>query len=55
MIEPFLEGLTLSQAITDKRLFIIDLDILEGISLVDGFVVSSQKSAPWLYLLLQTP
>ncbi|XP_056021366.1 polyunsaturated fatty acid 5-lipoxygenase-like [Ostrea edulis] len=38
MIKPFLEGLTLSQAINDKRLFIIDLNILEGISVVDGYV-----------------
>ncbi|XP_062589056.1 polyunsaturated fatty acid 5-lipoxygenase-like [Saccostrea cucullata] len=38
MIKPFLDGLTLSQAISDKRLFIIDLEILDGISLVDGYV-----------------
>lgn len=39
-MKPFLEGLTISQAITDKRLFIIDLDILEGLSLVEGYIVS---------------
>ncbi|XP_056021362.1 allene oxide synthase-lipoxygenase protein-like [Ostrea edulis] len=38
MIKPFLEGLTISQAIADKRLFIIDLDILEGLSLVEGYI-----------------
>ncbi|XP_023930539.1 allene oxide synthase-lipoxygenase protein-like [Lingula anatina] len=31
MVEPFLEGLTLKQALDAKRLFIIDLKILEGI------------------------
>ncbi|XP_062567276.1 polyunsaturated fatty acid 5-lipoxygenase-like, partial [Saccostrea cucullata] len=38
MIKPFLDGLTLSQAITDKRLFITDLEILDGISLVDDYI-----------------
>ncbi|XP_061173092.1 polyunsaturated fatty acid 5-lipoxygenase-like [Saccostrea echinata] len=38
MIKPLLEGLTLSQAIIDKRLFIIDLEILDGISLVEGYI-----------------
>ena len=30
MVKPFLEGKTIAQAMADKRLFIIDLAILEG-------------------------
>ncbi|XP_061183313.1 polyunsaturated fatty acid 5-lipoxygenase-like [Saccostrea echinata] len=36
MIKPFLEGLTISQAIRDKRLFITDLEVMNGISLKEG-------------------
>ncbi|XP_061182688.1 polyunsaturated fatty acid 5-lipoxygenase-like [Saccostrea echinata] len=38
MIKPFLEGLTIFQAIRDKRLFITDLEILNGISVIEGYV-----------------
>nr|XP_011425972.2 allene oxide synthase-lipoxygenase protein isoform X1 [Crassostrea gigas]XP_019922364.2 allene oxide synthase-lipoxygenase protein isoform X1 [Crassostrea gigas] len=37
-LKPFLEGMTISEAISKKRLFIIDLEILEGITCVEGHV-----------------
>lgn len=39
-LKPFLEGMTISEAISKKRLFIIDLETLEGITCVEGHVVS---------------
>lgn len=39
-LNPFLEGMTISEAISKKRLFIIDLEILEGITCVEGHIVS---------------
>ena len=44
MIKPFLEGLTLSQVIVNRRLFIVDLEILDGIHTADGFIVSLSRS-----------
>ncbi|XP_078313312.1 allene oxide synthase-lipoxygenase protein-like [Crassostrea virginica] len=38
MIKPFLEGLTMSQVIVNRRLFIVDLEILDGIHTADGFI-----------------
>lgn len=43
-LKPFLEGMTISEAISKKRLFIIDLEILEGITCVEGHVVSRNES-----------
>lgn len=40
LLKPFLEGMTILEAISKKRLFIIDLEILEGITCVEGYVVS---------------
>lgn len=40
MLEPLLEGLTIQQAIEQKRLFICDLKILEGLYVRPDFVVS---------------
>lgn len=42
-LKPFLEGMTISEAISKKRLFIIDLEILEGITCVEGHVVSRNE------------
>uniref|UniRef100_A0A1W7RAZ7 Arachidonate 15-lipoxygenase B n=1 Tax=Hadrurus spadix TaxID=141984 RepID=A0A1W7RAZ7_9SCOR len=39
MVEPFLEGRTLEKAIEDKKIFIIDLAILEGITTRDNKVL----------------
>ena len=44
MVKPFLEDLTLEEAIEKKRVFIIDLAILEGISTRDNLQVSSIMS-----------
>ena len=44
MVKPFLEGLTLSEAIDKRRLFIIDLEILEGINSLEGYIVSLSLS-----------
>ena len=41
MLEPLLQGLTIQQAIDQKRLFITDLKILEGLPTREGFVVSN--------------
>ncbi len=38
-IKENLEGLTLSEAMSKKRLFIVDLEILDGITCVDGYIV----------------
>lgn len=40
MIAPFLEGFTLSEAIANNRVFITDLEILEGIDCQKGLHVS---------------
>lgn len=40
MIAPFLEGLTISEAMKNNRLFITDLEIFEGIKCQEGYVVS---------------
>lgn len=40
MVEPFLEDLTLEEALEKKRIFIVDLKILEGISTREGLQVS---------------
>lgn len=40
MVETFLEDLTLQEALIKKRIFIVDLAILEGISTKEGTVVS---------------
>lgn len=40
MIAPFLEGLTISEAMKNNRLFITDLEIFEGIACKEGYVVS---------------
>lgn len=42
-LKPFLEGMTISEAISKKRLFIIDLETLEGITCVEGHVVSQNE------------
>lgn len=42
-LKPFLEGMTISEAISKKRLFIIDLEVLEGITCVEGHVVSQNE------------
>ena len=36
MLEPFLQGMTLQNAIEAKRLFMTDLEILEGIKCKNG-------------------
>lgn len=38
-IAPFLEGLTVSEAISEKRLFLIDLEILDGVTCFKEYVV----------------
>lgn len=38
-IKECLEGLTLSEAMSKKRLFIVDLEILDGITCVEGYIV----------------
>lgn len=38
MIAPFLEGLTISEAMKNNRLFITDLEIFEGIACKEGYV-----------------
>lgn len=40
MVKPFLEDFTLEEAIEKKRIFIIDLAILEGISTRENLQVS---------------
>lgn len=37
-IKECLEGLTLSEAMSKKRLFIVDLEILDGITCVEGYI-----------------
>lgn len=39
LLKPFLEGLTIEEAISKKRLFICDLEILEGLPVRDDFVL----------------
>ncbi|XP_055893478.1 polyunsaturated fatty acid 5-lipoxygenase-like isoform X2 [Biomphalaria glabrata] len=39
LLQPLLEGYTIAEAIADKKLFICDLKVLEGISNRDGFVL----------------
>lgn len=41
MVEPFLEGLTLADAMTNKRIFIVDYDLLEDCPVKEGHVVCS--------------
>ncbi|XP_043237383.1 polyunsaturated fatty acid 5-lipoxygenase-like isoform X3 [Amphibalanus amphitrite] len=36
MLRPFLEGLSLEQALTSKKLFIVDLELLDGVGAVEG-------------------
>ncbi|XP_043214572.1 allene oxide synthase-lipoxygenase protein-like isoform X1 [Amphibalanus amphitrite] len=36
MLQPFLEGLSLEQALTSKKLFIVDLELLDGVGAVEG-------------------
>ena len=40
MLSPFLGGLTLDQALQDRRLFYVDLAILQGVETIDGREVS---------------
>ena len=40
MLKPLLEGLTIQEALEQKRLFICDLKILEGLPVRPNFVVS---------------
>lgn len=39
-LKPFLEGLTVSLAISKKRLFIVDFEILAGITCLEEYIVS---------------
>lgn len=39
-LKPFLEGITISQAISKKRLFIVDFEILDGITCFEEYIVS---------------
>ena len=39
MLDPFLEGTTLPLALSDRRIFIVDHEILDGIPTKEGFVV----------------
>jgi len=39
MVQPSLQGLTLQEAIEQKRIFIVDLELLKGVPTKDGFVV----------------
>lgn len=41
-LNPFFEGMTISEAIPKKRLFVIDLEIHEGITCVEGHTVSGK-------------
>ncbi|XP_076352240.1 allene oxide synthase-lipoxygenase protein-like isoform X2 [Tachypleus tridentatus] len=41
MVEPFLEGLTLEKALSQKRLFIVDLEILKDISCRDARLLTA--------------
>ena len=45
MLGPFLEGLTLEQALERKKLFIVDLELLDGIEAVEGTQVSQAPAA----------
>lgn len=52
----FLEGLTISEAISEKRLFLIDLEILDGVTCFKEYVVRitlilSKLNIHVLYLL----
>ncbi|KAL8593845.1 hypothetical protein ACOMHN_065322 [Nucella lapillus] len=39
MLQPLLEGLTIQQALVQKRLFIVDMQMMERVSVTPGFVV----------------
>lgn len=52
----FLKGLTISEAISEKRLFLIDLEILDGVTCFKEYVVRitlilSKLNIHVLYLL----
>ncbi|KAK0064895.1 allene oxide synthase-lipoxygenase protein [Biomphalaria pfeifferi] len=65
LVGPFLEGLTLKEAIDRKRLFMCDLKVLEGITVKENFVLcapialffldKSRELKPVAIQLLQSP
>ncbi|KAK7096851.1 polyunsaturated fatty acid 5-lipoxygenase-like isoform X2 [Littorina saxatilis] len=65
MLEPLLEGLTIKEAIEQKRLFVCDLKILDGLPVRPNFVLcapiglffvdSSEQLRPIAIQLFQTP
>ncbi|XP_053388344.1 allene oxide synthase-lipoxygenase protein-like [Mercenaria mercenaria] len=65
ILNPFLEGKTLNQALEEKKIFIIDYEILDGLPTKQGFVISSPvalfyqrndgKIVPIAIQLLQKP
>lgn len=52
-IKECLEGLTMSAAICKKRLFIVDLEILDGITCVEGYIVRMNFTTVTLTYLSQ--
>uniref|UniRef100_K1R5X6 Allene oxide synthase-lipoxygenase protein n=1 Tax=Magallana gigas TaxID=29159 RepID=K1R5X6_MAGGI len=50
MIAPFLEGFTLSEAIANNRVFITDLEILEGIDCQKGLHVFLPNDPPYTWI-----
>ena len=41
LVLPYLEGLTVEEALEKKRLFIVDYNVTHGVQVMDGFHVSS--------------